>query len=163
MREIHKKGLVVVIAAAVLACGGAHREKYLAKGNQAYQHGQYAEASINYRKALQSDPNFGEAFYRLGMAEGKLGHMPQSLAALSRAADLMPENDEARALMGALYLMRYQADRDAPAYEKVNEICDRLLARNARSFPALRLKGYLATADGKPDQALDFFSRANRI
>ncbi len=163
MQEILKKGVVVLVAAAALACGGAHREKYLAKGNHAYQQGRYAEASIDYRKALASDPNFGEAYYRLGMAEGKLGHIPQSLAALSRAADLMPENDDAAARLGELYLLRYQVDRDAPAYEKLNAICARLLARNPRSFAALRLKGYLAVADGKPDQALDFFSQANRI
>lgn len=163
IRPIRKSGAVAIIAAALLACGGAYRDKYLAKGNQAYQRGQYAEASINYRKALQSDPNFGEAYYRLGMAEGKLGRTRQSLAALSRAADLMPENEDARALAGQLYLMRYQTDHDAPAYQKVNEICDRLLARNARSFEAFRLKAYQAIADEKPDQALDFFTRANSI
>src|SRR5215469_3627342 len=163
MQSIRKSGGVAVLAAALLACSGAHRDKYLAKGNQAYQREQYGEASINYRKALQSDPNFGEAYYRLGMAEGKLGHIQESIVALSRATGLMPENDDARALLGRLYLMRYQTDRDAPAYQKVNEICDRLLERNARSFEAYRLKGYLAIADEKPDQALDFFIRANRI
>jgi tetratricopeptide (TPR) repeat protein len=163
MQMIFKNGVVVLAAAAVMACGAPHREKYLAKGNQAYQQGHYSEASILYRKALAGDPHFGEAYYRLGMAEGKLGHVRQSLAALSRAADLMPENDDVRSELGALYLMRYQADRDAPAYHKLNEICGRLLARNPRSFRALRLKGYLAAADGKPDQALDFFSRANRV
>ena len=163
MRRLHKPVIVLVLSAALLACSGAHREKYLAKGNHAYQHGQYAEASINYHKALQSDPNFGEGYYRLGVAESKLGHVPQALAALSRAAALMPDNDDVQALLGEMYLMRYQADRDAKAYAKLNQICDRLLTRNSQSFAALRLKGYLATADGKPDQALDLFTRANRI
>jgi tetratricopeptide (TPR) repeat protein len=163
MQQILKRGVVVLVAAAALACGGTHPEKYLAKGNRAYQQGRYAEASIDYRKSVASDPNFGEAYYRLGMAEGKLGHIPQSIAAFSRAADLMPQNDDAAAELGELYLLRYQADRDAPAYQQLNAICARLLARNPRSFAALRLKGYLAVADGKPDQALDFFSRANSI
>jgi hypothetical protein len=60
--------------------------------------------------------------------------LPEALIALSRAVELLPQNDDARAFLGELYLLRYQTDRDAPAYEKVKEICIQLLAHNAQCF-----------------------------
>jgi tetratricopeptide (TPR) repeat protein len=118
--EIRRKaGAVVLVALLSLSCGRANREKYLARGNQAFQNGQYREALIDYRKALQSDPKFGEAYYAVGRTEFRLGHAVKSLAALTRAADLMPQNDQVKELLGDLYLMRYQSDRSAAeAYAK---------------------------------------------
>jgi tetratricopeptide (TPR) repeat protein len=163
MHVIWKKGALVIMAAGVLACGGGHGERYVARGKVFYEQGRYAEAALNYRKALQINPDFGEAYYGLGLAEAKLGHAGETLGAVSRAVELMPDNEDVKAFAGELYLMRYQADRDAPAYEQINNIADELLRRNARSFAALRLKGYLAIADGKPGEALDLLRRANEI
>jgi tetratricopeptide (TPR) repeat protein len=163
--EIRRKAGAVVFAALLsLSCGRANREKYFAKGNQAFQNGRYPEALIDYRKALQSDPKFGEAYYGVGRTEFRLGHAVASLAALTRAAELMPQNDQVKELLGDLYLMRYQSDRiAAEAYAKVNTIAAQLLAHNPRSFAGLRLKGYIALADGKPAQAVESFAQANRI
>jgi tetratricopeptide (TPR) repeat protein len=163
--EIRRKtGAVVFVALLSLSCGRANREKYLALGNQAFQNGQYREALIDYRKALQSDPKFGEAYYGVGKTEFRLGHAVESLAALTRAAELMPQNDRVKELLGDLYLIRYQSDRSAAeAYAKVNAIAAQLLARNPRSFAGLRLKGYIALADGKPAHAAESFAQANQI
>jgi tetratricopeptide (TPR) repeat protein len=162
--EIRRKAGAVVFAALLMSCGGANREKYLARGDQAFQNSQYREALIDYRKALQSDPKSGEAYYGVGRTEFRLGHTVESLAALTRAAELMPQNDQAKELLGDLYLMRYQSDRRAAeAYEKVNAIAAELLAHNPRSFAGLRLKGYIALADGKPAQAAESFAQANQI
>jgi tetratricopeptide (TPR) repeat protein len=163
--EIRQKAGAIVFAALLsLSCGRANREKYLARGNQDFQNFRYREALIDYRKALQSDPKFGEAYYGMGRTEFRLGHAVESLAALTRAADLMPQNDQVKELLGDLYLMRYQSDRSAAeAYAKVNAIAAQLLARNPRSFAGLRLKGYIALADGKPAQAVESFAQANQI
>jgi tetratricopeptide (TPR) repeat protein len=163
MQAISQKSVLAILAAAAVACGGAHGERYVTKGNLSYERGRYAEAAIDYRKALQTDPRSGEAYYRLGLAEAKLGHAGSALAAAGRAAELMPGNDDAKAFAGELYLMRYQADLDAPAYDQVNRIAGELLRSNGRSFAGLRLKGYLAIADGKPGETLRFFTQANEI
>ena len=42
---------------------------YLAKGNQFFGAGKNEEAILNYRKAIQKDARFGEAYYRLALAE----------------------------------------------------------------------------------------------
>src|SRR5262249_47568207 len=49
------------------------------------------------------------------------------------------------------------------AYEQVEKAADVLLAKDARSFDGLRLRGQLAVVDGHYDVAQDLFSRAARV
>jgi tetratricopeptide (TPR) repeat protein len=159
-RQIEVSGLLALMAVLV-AC--SHPETYLVKGNQFFDQQRYAEASLNYRKAIQANPNFGQAYYRLALAEAKLNHADRSFEALTNAVRLMPGNGEARAHLGDLCLMRYQAQPTPQGYEQTSRIADQLLEGNPRSFTGLRLKGYLAFADGRPDQAIPFFMQADAI
>ena len=69
---------------------------YLAKGNGLFAKGEFAEASLNYRKALQKDPNSGEAYYRLGVADLKLNKAAEALQDLEHAVRWMPDNPDAK-------------------------------------------------------------------
>ncbi|HJT89208.1 MAG TPA: tetratricopeptide repeat protein [Bryobacteraceae bacterium] len=154
----------MVLLAAGFGCSRAgRRAQYLAKADELARQQKYEEAVLNYRKALQSDPRFGEAYYKLGLAEKELKHWPEALTALNRAVELMPQNEAAQAQLGNLYLLSYQSSHSQAAYEGVRRIAGRLLAAHANSFDALRLQGYLAAADRNPGQAVEFFSRANAI
>lgn len=159
-RQIEVSFLLALMA-VFSAC--SHPETYLIKGDRFFDQQKYAEASLNYRKAIQANPNFGQAYYRLALAEAKLNHADRSLEALTNAVRLMPGNEEARAHLGDLYLMRYQAKPTPQGYEQTSRLADQLLAGNPRSFTGLRLKGYLAFADGRPDQAIPFFMQADAI
>jgi tetratricopeptide (TPR) repeat protein len=159
-KRIELAGLLPLMA-VLLAC--SHPETYLIKGNRFFDQQKYAEASLNFRKAIQANPNFGQAYYRLALAEAKLNHVDRSFEALTSAVRLMPGNEEARARLGDLSLMRYQAKPTPQGYEQTSRIADRLLAGNPRSFTGLRLKGYLAFADGRPDQAIPFFMQADAV
>src|SRR6267378_7405557 len=46
-------------------------QRYLANGNKFFEKTKYKEASIMYRRALQRDLRFGEAYYRLGLTDLK--------------------------------------------------------------------------------------------
>lgn len=155
--------LVAVAAASISCSASARKQKYLARGNDFFDKHQYTDASLNYRKAIQVDPNFGEAYYKLGLAEGKLNHVEECFTSLSKAAALLPKNDEVKATLGDFYLMSYQAGHSEQAYETANQIAAEILGRNPRSFRAFRLKGYLALADGKPDVAVQALSSANAV
>ena len=51
----------------MLLIGGCRSaNNYVEKGNALFAIGNFAETSLNYRKALQKDPKYGEAYYRLG-------------------------------------------------------------------------------------------------
>jgi len=55
-----------VILGLLLSTVGCMRSAnyYLDKGNELFAKGNFAEAELNYRKAIQKDQNLGEAHYR---------------------------------------------------------------------------------------------------
>jgi len=63
---------LIVLLCAVAACNrdpNVAKKNYVEKGNKFYENGKYKEALIMYRKALQRDLKYGEAYYRSGLAE----------------------------------------------------------------------------------------------
>src|SRR5258708_6061882 len=69
---------------------GTNAPGYLEKGNKHFDAGQYDEAALEYRHALQKNPGFGEAQYRLGLTELKRGKQVDAYRAWSAAVDLLP-------------------------------------------------------------------------
>ncbi len=154
-----------LLVVGCLACFSGCRtseQGYVAKGNKAYDDGKYADAAINYSKALQKDQNYGEAYYRLGLAEIKEQNARQAYDALYRAVELVPNNIDAKEQLGSLTLELYMVDPHRPQayYNLVKRTSDALLQRNPNSFEGLREKGYLAITDGKRDDAIAIFRKA---
>jgi hypothetical protein len=58
----------VFVLTLLLGCGKSV-DDYIKKGNSLFSSDQFAEAELNYRKALQKDSKSGEAYYRLALAE----------------------------------------------------------------------------------------------
>ena len=84
-----KAAVVCIVMLAITAC--TTKRGYVEKGNSLFDHGKYEDASINYRNAIQKDPNYGEAYYRLGLAAIKLDKPLDAYNALFRASQLLPE------------------------------------------------------------------------
>lgn len=149
---------------ASVGCGrNGGRDRLLEQGNQFFEHRQYAQASVFYAKAAKADPRFGQTYYRLGLSEMRLQHLQPAWAAFSRALDLQPSDGEAAAQLAEVSLMIYQAGHSPTAYRQIDSVAARLLARNPNSFSALRLRGYQAVADARPERALEFFQKANLV
>ena len=145
-------GTWVAIAALLVFSGCKTKQSYLTAGNKLFEAGKYADASINYRKAIQKDPQFGEAHYRLGLVALKQGDARQAYAELSRAVELLPGNDDAKEKLGDLCLKAYLTDPRRPValYNRTAQLAEQLLAKNASSFEGLKFKGFLALSDRKP-------------
>src|SRR5579871_5276136 len=79
-------------------------ERYLANGNKFFDKGKFKEASIMYRRALQKDLRFGEAYYRLALTELKLASYGDAVRALRRAVELQPNNTDAAAKLADIYI-----------------------------------------------------------
>ena len=71
---------VFALTSILLLSGCRSAHSYLDKGNAAFARGQFEEAALNYRKAVQKDPAFGEAYYRAALAELKQNKVAESLA-----------------------------------------------------------------------------------
>ena len=156
----------VVLSGLLLSasCGLTARRTF-DRGTRLYEKGQYAEASIEFRKVIQKDPNFGEAYLQLGLTELKQNKPVPAADALQHAMALMPDRVEPKAQLAELYINTYLADPRglAALYQQASQFTTELLRKDPNSFYGLRLKGYLAIADNKPKEAIENFRRANQI
>ncbi len=162
--------LILLLALALLgaACNRdpkVQRQKHLENGNRYFNNNKFKEASIMYRRALQQDQRFGEAYYRLGLSELKLGHPVESLRALQRAVELDPNNQDAPAKLAELFLAFYSANPKHPAeyLKEIEDNTNKILARNPKSYDGLRLRGYLNLTKRNIQAATADFAAANEI
>jgi tetratricopeptide (TPR) repeat protein len=134
------------------------------KGNEFFEKGKYQDAELHYRKAIQKDANSGEAHYRLGLVDLKLGRGPNAYAELNRAVQLSPGNQDAKKELAEICLASYLHDpqHGAKMYEQVQTLTAQMLAADPRSAEAFRLQGYLALTENKAEEALDRFRRASQ-
>src|SRR5208283_331295 len=90
---IGRKSLLFGLAPVLLITAGctASPQTYIERGNRFAVAGKYDDAMIQYRKALQEAPAFGEAHYRLGLAALKKNLPIDAYQELHRAGVLMPD------------------------------------------------------------------------
>src|SRR5262249_32668730 len=62
-----RSGMTILLGLALVCGAGCNRDpkKFLAKGNQAFDQGKYPDAILYYGRALQLDPRFAEAHFKL--------------------------------------------------------------------------------------------------
>jgi len=152
--------LLVVIGSG---CNRSPRD-YVERGKKFFSEQKYEDASIQYRKAIQKDSNFGEAYYELGLSEIKRQNLGDAYEALSRAVGLKPTSDEAKVKLADVCLTIYLADpRSRVQHDRVAEVSGQLLAKNPASFDGLRLNGLLSLADRKTKDAIGYLAKANEV
>lgn len=149
----------------ILAGCGRNPETYMKKGDTLFAAGNNAEAELNYRKATQTNPNLGEAYRRLAQAELKQNKGAGAYRSLSRAAELLPNNQEVLVSLAELSLSFYLMDPGRPKQfsDAAARIADRILAKDAQSVEGLRLRGSVALANRRPEEALQYFRNADAI
>jgi tetratricopeptide (TPR) repeat protein len=77
----------------------------------------------------------------------------------------MPGNVEAKKKFADVCLSLYLADPSHPRilYTQIGNLSDQLLAKNHNSYEGLMLKGYLASTDRKPKEAIEYFRQALQV
>src|SRR5579863_8581324 len=103
-----------LLAAFLLgACGlnpAVMRQRYVKSGNKYYERGRYKEAALLYQHALDEDMRYGEAWYRMGLVDLKLGQDDAARGAFSRAVDLDPNNMDAMVHLAEMDIAVYAVD-----------------------------------------------------
>lgn len=163
MPKITRTGALILSSVVVLSgCRSAYN--YFEKGNTAYARGKFAEAALDYKIATQKDPTFGDAFYRAGLAELKQNKAAEALQDLETAARLMPTNDAAKTDLTNLMLGAYIGDPKRPKflYDLLVQFSREWLKQNPNSTQGLRIKGYLAMLEQRPEEAVELLQRAHR-
>jgi tetratricopeptide (TPR) repeat protein len=140
-------------------------QRYLANGNKFFEKAKYKEASIMYRRALQRDLRFGEAYYRLGLTDIKLASYSDAARMFRRAVELQPDNTDAATKLADIYLIASSQDPEhsSQMLKEVRELAEGMLQRNPNSYEGHRLEGQLALMNNDAAKAVKEFDAANRI
>jgi len=130
------------------------KAKYVDSGNKYFDGGRYREASIMYRKSIETDKKYGPAYYRLALVDLKQGQVGPAVPALRRAVELLkagtPDADDATLKLSEIMIVAAQGQEHNEAIVKeVQQMVDGLLKRNPKSWEGHKLTGdldMLATA-----------------
>lgn len=142
------------------------KRKYVESGNRYFENGKYKEAHIMYRNALRKDARYGEAYYRLGLTELKLGNQLAAYRNFLRATETAPGNIDAKVQTGRLALAGYLGNptRNKGLADQILQLATDILNKDPDNTEGLRLRGYHSlVAAGKPAEALADFRRANEL
>ncbi len=146
---------VLLTALALVSCNRDPqylKQKYLDSGNKYYQQKRYKEANIYYRKAIEADRRFGEAYYRLALVDLDLQQPPNAYQMLRRAYELLgtqkpgsPELNDATLKLAEIMLISAQNAKDPTSVMKeVQPMVDGLLKSNPSSWEGHKLRGDIA-------------------
>lgn len=162
MSFVSRLSLVAILLAGLLVGCSHGANYYVESGKKHYARGDFAEALINYRKALQKKPADGDLYYRAALAELKLNKGADAFQDLNQAVRLDPQHQSARAELENLALTSYLGDPQRPKalYDLLVKLSQKWLAENPNSPEGLRIKGYLTMTDRRPEEAADLFRRA---
>jgi tetratricopeptide (TPR) repeat protein len=137
--------LLPLIAALALlpACrSSARAREHVEKGNQYFAQKQFASAENEYHQAIQINPDFGEAYYRLGLLQIKEDFPTAARQSLARAVDLAPKNLDARLHLGDLLVSSTQ-------YVEARQQAEAVLQQEGKNAGAHRLLGQVALHQGQ--------------
>ncbi|MBJ6724243.1 tetratricopeptide repeat protein [Geomesophilobacter sediminis] len=130
------------------ACSGpeAKKQKFFAKGKELYEKGEYVNARLELKNALQIDPKFSGAHYLSGMIALREGDLKGAYGYFSKAVELDPANKDAQYQIGKIFL-------GARLLDKAQEKDDLILKQDPNYRDALLLKGALMVARKENDAA----------
>jgi tetratricopeptide (TPR) repeat protein len=145
------KAMVLAVLILVAACGSPDEKKmaFFEKGKSLLEAGDIVSARLEFKNAIQIDPDFAQAYHYLGKIELRQKNGKAAFGALARAVKLDPENIGARLDLGRLFLAANALDR---ADEQVNEV----LKNTPGHVEAILLKAgiYMKKKDAKAALAM---------
>jgi len=103
--------VVCLLGALLTGCSrdpNVRKQKYLESGQRYYDKGQYREAEIQFQNAIQVDPRFADAHYKLAQAALKLQQWPTAYQELSTTVQLRPDDYQAHLDMANLLILGRQ-------------------------------------------------------
>jgi Tfp pilus assembly protein PilF len=99
--------LIVACLLTLCSCSrdpNVAKRKYLQSGQRYFDRGEYGQASIQFRKALQIDHQYAEAYYRLGLTDLALHQWSDAFRAFDQSSQLDTKNVDVHIKLGELDL-----------------------------------------------------------
>ncbi len=97
--------LLLVVLASCTSDPKVQAQRAVDQGNKFFAKGKYKEASLMYRRAIAKSPLYGEAYYRMGLTDMKLGGLGEAVQMFRRAIDDKSfQNMDAAVQLANIYL-----------------------------------------------------------
>src|SRR5258708_32375344 len=110
-RELPRTTLLTVAAMGIcllltgcLRDPNVRKQKFVEQGDRYFAQQKFPEALLTYGRALQIDPKFATAHYKVAQCQLKLANWASAFQELQRTTDLEPQNLPAHLNLGQLYL-----------------------------------------------------------
>lgn len=111
------------------------------KARDAYYQKKWQDTIDAYRKTLELEPDWAEAYAAIGEALFSLNRSEESMATLEKAASLDPANEVPHALLGRLYQDSGQQDKAIAELEKAHRLMPSDREVTYRLYRIYSLKG----------------------
>src|SRR5471032_515003 len=124
--------LLMVVLASCSSDPKAQAQRSVDQGNKFFAKAKYKEASLMYRRAIAKSPLFGEAYYRMGLTDMKLGGLGEAAQMFRRALDDAKfDNSDAAVQLATIYLFAAtQNAKQAPQLlEDSSMLADKILGK----------------------------------
>lgn len=151
--------VAALLILSTLACGkdpATAKVEHLKRGDDYAAAGKLPEAIVEYRTAIQNDPQFGEAYAKLADALSKSGNAQAAYTEYIRAADLLPTDVDAQIKAGAMLLLENE-------FEDARARADKALALNPGSVDGYLLKARALAGLKDLDAAISQVNAAMKI
>jgi tetratricopeptide (TPR) repeat protein len=140
--------VALVLAVCLAGCGSSEekRAKFLERGKTLFEAVDYSKATLEFKNALQVDPEFAEAYYWLAEAELREQNPQKAYGLLNKAVEINPDYVDAQAALAYILNLAGEADK---AKEKVSLA----LSIDPQHARARLLKHLMAFREGKGEEA----------
>jgi len=142
----------LVCCLLVIGCSSKEEKKvgYFERGKAYFEKGEYKNAELELRNAIQIDPNFADAYTTLGETYLKLGNAKKAYQAYSDVAKLDPENTAAHLKLATFLVL-------GKKFPAAKEKLDIVLSKEPENIEALlMLASALAQEDNRSESAETF-------
>ena len=140
-RRFHPFTIVLIVvcltAPGVSGCSGNADDqtaKAFERGEQYFADGRYAEATVEYRRALQLDPKMGRARFKLAEAYAASKDLKSAYPEYVRARDLLKDDIEVQVKAGNMLLLGRR-------FQEAKETARIILQKDANNLQGLLLLG----------------------
>ncbi|MBM4273381.1 MAG: tetratricopeptide repeat protein [Deltaproteobacteria bacterium] len=150
-------GIILALAAISLGCATMEkkRDKFFAEGKKLFEKGDYVQARLQFKNAIQIDPKFAEGYLWLGKTEFKTQNFRGAYGALTQAVELNQNFTEAHVILGHILLGARRLE-DADAKAKL------ALQQDPQNIDAKLLAASTAMGQKKPGEALALLEEVRR-
>jgi len=157
---IHNVVITAVLLFLVFSFEGcaSRKEKSISffnNGVALFEGGQYEKAILEFKNAVQLDPDFVEGHVYLGWAYLKQENVKKACGALSKALTLDADLDDVRLTLGMILLRRKQG-------EKALDTITPLLQKNPAHPGALLIAGYTSLLARDSDRAIETLKKIDQ-